>query len=121
MSEQAPEETAGPAATEDGAAAGGDDPTLHQLAERVDRLAGLFEQFMEGGGGHAEPEPVDIKRQVREAVREVAKADKDKAAEAEHSQSIEDRLASLEHKAERTPREFKKATQRMGWVLESER
>ena len=119
MSETAPE--AEPAAAEDGAAAGDGDPTLHQLAERVDRLAGLFEQFMEGGGGQAEPEPVDIKRQVREAVREVAKADKDKAAEAEHSQSIEDRLADLEHKAERTPREFKKATQRMGWVLESER
>jgi ElaB/YqjD/DUF883 family membrane-anchored ribosome-binding protein len=92
-----------------------DDPTLHQLAERVDRLTGMFERFMEGGGGQAEPEPPDIKAEVREAVREVQAKDKAKADRAAEQQSLADQVKDLKAKVETAPQEYKRATQAMGW------
>ena len=96
---------------------GGGDPTLHQLAERVDRLAGMFERFMEGGGGQrAEPEPPDIKAEVREAVREVQAKDKAKAERAAEQQSLAEQVAELKAKVETPPFEYRPVTNRMGWA-----
>jgi hypothetical protein len=97
-------------------AEGGGDPTLHQLAERVDRLTGMFERFMEGGGQQAEPEPPDIKAEVREAVREVQAKDKAKADRAAEQQSLADQVADLKAKVETPPFEYRPVTNRMGWA-----
>lgn len=113
-------QTEGPAGTEDGhpdAPAGDHDPTVHQLAEKVDRLAHMFEQFMEGGGGHAEAEPPDIKAEVRAAVREVQAKEKKKADDEAAAQSIQDQLTELRHKVETPPAEHvsKRSSRVMGW------
>ena len=110
------ETEAGPAPADGETGTGDHDPTLHQLSEKVDRLAGLVEQFITGNAAQPEAEPPDIKREVREAVREVQTADKAKAAKEEHAQSIEDRIGQVERKLEEAPMEFKRATERMGWA-----
>jgi hypothetical protein len=119
VTETAPE-TAGPAAAEDGhpgTAAGGDDPTVHQLAGKVDRLTSMVEQLL-GGGGKEEAETPDIKAEVRAAVREVQAKEKRKADDEAAAQSIEDRIGQLEKKAETPPadHEAKRSSRVMGWA-----
>jgi len=99
---------------------GGDDPTLHQLSAKVDRLAELVSGFIGGsqrGGDAGQP---DIKAEVRAAVREVQRADRAaadrEAAETEKQQSIEDRISALEHVPEEKPFEYKRSTSLMGWA-----
>jgi hypothetical protein len=73
--------------------------------------------FLKGGAGKpAEPEPErDIKAEVREAVREVQRQDKDKAAKVEEEQSLKDQVAELKAKVETPPFEYRRVTQAMGW------
>jgi len=101
------------------------EPTVDNLDDRLDRVESTMAEvlaFLKGGGQPkaGEPEAPDIKRQVREAVREVQKADGEKAAKAEEEQSIKDQIGELRAALERKPREHKRATRRMGWVLESD-
>lgn len=110
-----------PAAAEDGqvadAAAGGDsDPTLHDLAGRVDRIAGMLEQLLDGGK-KAEPERPSIKAEVRQAVRDVMSHEEEKKAEKAEAQSIQDQLTELRHKVETPPAEHvsKRSSRVMGW------
>lgn len=113
-------QTTPPADDEPGAGPGhetgqGNDPTLHQLAERVDRLAGMFEKFMEGSGQPAEPDRPDIKGEVREAVREIQARDRAKAEKAAEEQSIKEQIGEIKAKLEQAPQEYRRVTQAMGW------
>jgi ElaB/YqjD/DUF883 family membrane-anchored ribosome-binding protein len=111
----------GPAAAEDGhpgTAAGQDDPTVHELAGKVDRLTSMVEQLL--GGGKEEPaaEAPDIKAEVRAAVREVQAKEKKKADDEAEAQSIQDRIGHLEKRAETPPadHEAKRSSRMMGWA-----
>jgi hypothetical protein len=118
MSEPATEAAAEPEAGPGHEHGQSEHPTLPQLAERVDRLADAFERFMEGGGGQQaepEPEPPDIKAEVRAAVREVQAKDKAKADREAEQQSLADQVKDLKSKVEQAPQEYKKATNAMGW------
>jgi hypothetical protein len=98
----------------------GSEPT-HEGSDdaRLTRLEnGLAEvlAFLKGGEAKAEPEPErDIKAEVREAVREVQRQDKDKAAKAEEAKSLQDQIADLKAQIETPPFEYRRVTQAMGW------
>ena len=111
MSETTPETGAAEVPAE-----GGEHETLGHLSERVDRLAGMLERFLEGSGGHAPAEPPDIKGEVRAAVREVQAADKAKAEKAAEQQSLQEQIADLKAKVETPPFEYRPVTNRMGWA-----
>jgi len=82
----------------------------------MDRLEALVERFIEGTTNRPEPEAPDIKAEVRAAVREVQKSDKDKEAKAAEQQSIQDQIAELKAAVEKPPQEFRRVTERMGWA-----
>jgi len=115
MSEATPE----PPAEEPGA-----EPTVGNLDDRLDRVEGTLAEvlaLLKGQTKADEPEAPDIKKQVRDAVREVQRADGEKAARAEEERSIREQIGEIKAALEHQPREYKAATRRMGWVLESER
>src|SRR5215468_2072950 len=101
----------------------GHDGTNDERLSRIETTLAEVIEFLKGGGppttAEAEPER-DIKAEMREAIREVQAADKAKADKAQAAQSVQDQIGELRAAIERQPREYKKATRRMGWVLESE-
>ena len=96
---------------------GGEGESLSHLSERVDRLAGMLEQFLNGAPRPGEQaEPPDIKAEVRAAVREVQAKDKAKAEREAEAQSLQDQIADLKAKVETPPFEYRPVTNRMGWA-----
>ena len=108
-----------PAAQDTPPAGGRTDPSLHELAGRVDRLTGLVEQLLHGGGGQhdggGDDTGPDIGAQVREAVAEIRAAEAAEAEQAEQAQSVRDQLADLKAKVEQPPAEYRKVTNTLGW------
>jgi hypothetical protein len=91
---------------------GSDDARLTRLENSLAEVL----TFLKGGEARAEPEPErDIKAEVREAVREVQRQDRDKAAKAEEAKSLQDQIADLKAQVETPPFEYRRVTQAMGW------
>lgn len=108
-----PNEQPLPAETPSG---GHDGEALEARVGRIEDAIGQIRDMLTGGGGQqAEPEPPDIKAEVRAAVREVQAKDKAKAEREAEQQSLADQMASLKAKVETAPQEYKKATNAMGW------
>ena len=101
-------------------------PTVAQLDQKVDRLTELVERVL-GGGGHDAPqanaapeaEPVDVGAEVRREMQKLHEKEQRQAAkEAEDDAALTDKIKKV---VEKPPREFKKATERMGWVGPNDR
>ena len=93
---------------------GSEENRLHRLEEQMGEVL----NFLRGGQGRAEAEPErpDIKAEVREAVREVQRQDKDKAEKAEAQKSLADQVAELKAQVEKPPFEYRRVTNVMGWA-----
>ena len=117
------EQTETPAAGQEAADSGDHGSGIEGRLERVEAAMSELKDWIMGQGGspgRVEDGRPDIKAEVRAAVREVNAADrkaKDReAAETEKAQSIEDRIAALEHVPEDKPMEWKRSTNLMGWA-----
>ena len=102
-------------------------PTVAELDRKVDHLAEMISQLLGGGGRGAppdatpepEPEPVDVGAEVRKEMERVhAKEEARAKREAEADASLTEKIKKV---TEKPPREFKKATERMGWVGPNDR
>ena len=103
-------------------------PTVAELAQRVDQQDSKLDRVLEllGGGGRdapteatPEPEPVDVGAEVRREMERLhAKEEARAKREAEDDAKLTDKIKQVTEKA---PREFKRATERMGWVGPNDR
>ena len=102
-------------------------PTVAELDRKVDRLAEMISQLL-GGGGHDAPqaaeaapeaEPVDVGAEVRKEMDRLhAKEEARKKKEAEDDANLTNKIRQV---VEKPPREFKRATEAMGWVGPNDR
>ena len=100
-------------------------PTVAELDKKVDHLAEMISQLLGGGGREAptdatpEPEPVDVGAEVRKEMDRLhAKEEARAKREAEEDSKLTDKIKKV---VEKPPREFKRATERMGWVGPNDR
>ena len=107
-------------------AEGEETPTVAELDKKVDHLAEMISQLLGGGGREApqetaapEAEHVDVGAEVRKEMERVhAKEEARKQREAEADSALTEKIKKV---TEKPPREFKKATERMGWVGPNDR
>ena len=100
-------------------------PTVAELDRKVDHLAEMISKLL-GGGGHEAPQeaapeapPVDIGAEVRkEHAKLKAKEEAEARKKAEDDAALTDKIRKV---TEKPPREFKRATERMGWVGPNDR
>jgi hypothetical protein len=96
-----------------------DEPTVKELAGKVDQILGIL-----AGNGRgepeADPEPPSVKAEVKAELERLRKAEQAKA----ERDAEKDRLTAVEEKVkkvtEKPPREYRKSTRFMRWTGDDE-
>ena len=95
-----------------------EDSRLAALEAKVDKLFDMFKGGQRDTGSETEPDqPASMAAEVRREVERLRAEEARQQADA----SRDERLTKLETVPERTPREYRKATNIMGWATDKDR
>jgi len=95
-----------------------DEPTVKELASKVDQILGIL-----GGGkdeGEGEVEPPSVKAEVQRELTRLRKAEEAKAERDAEKAELAELKEKVKRVAEKQPREYRRSTRFMRWTDDDE-